>query len=88
MSLTSPDLASVITSASARKVIYGVYVVGVVILGAVQVGFAASSAGQPEWVSIALAVAAFAGVPVSGLAYANTPKSTQDEEENPEANNA
>lgn len=73
MTHATPDLGSVITSNFARKIIYGVYVVGVVILGAVQVGFAASSAGQPEWVSIALAVAAYLGIPVGGLALANTP---------------
>ena len=49
MSTPSPDLGKVINSAYARRLIYSVYVVAILILGAFQVGFAASSAGiQPE----------------------------------------
>ena len=48
MSTPSPDLGKVINSAYARRLIYSVYVVAILILGAFQVGFAASSAGiQP-----------------------------------------
>lgn len=69
---TTDNLGSIISSATVRKAIYGAYVIGIVILGAIQVGFAATSAGQPEWLTVAIAVAAYLGVPVGGLAVANT----------------
>lgn len=71
---TTPNLGNIITSAAARKVIYGVYAIGVVLIGAVQVAFAAAPelGGQPVWLTVALAVAAYLGVPVSALALANT----------------
>ncbi len=72
MTNTAPNLGSVITSPTVRKIIYGVYIVALVIVGAAQVGFAAVEAGQPEWLTIALAVLAYLGVPIGGLAIANT----------------
>ncbi len=73
MSTPTPDhLGTIITSAKARKAIYAAYVFAIIIIGAIQVGFAAISAGQPEWLTVAIAVAAYLGVPVGGLAAANT----------------
>lgn len=66
------NLGTIVESARVRKIIYSAYVVAIVIIGAIQVGFAAISAGQPEWLTVALAVAAYLGVPVGGLAVANT----------------
>lgn len=66
------DLGRVITSDRLRRIIYAVYVVGIVLLGAVQVAYAGSVAGVPEWVTIAQQVALYLGVPVGGLAVANT----------------
>jgi hypothetical protein len=72
MTSPTPDqLGSIISSARVRKIIYAAYVVGIIIIGALQVGFAAVSAGQPDWLTVALAVAAFLGVPIGGLAVAN-----------------
>lgn len=73
MSTPTPnDIGTIISSGRARKIIYGVYVVGIVIIGAIQVGHAAISVEQPDWLTVALAVAAYLGVPVGGLAAANT----------------
>lgn len=72
--LSTPSLGTVITNALARKIIYGVWVVAVLIVGGVQVYFAASDSVQPEWVSGANAVLVYLGIPVGGLALANTPK--------------
>lgn len=74
MSTPNPgDLGKVFKSAYVRRLIYSVYIVGIVILGGFQVAFAASATGaQPEWLTIALAVAAYLGVPIGGLAAANT----------------
>jgi hypothetical protein len=81
MSNTTPaNLGNIITNAAARRLIYGVYVIGVVLLGAFQVAFASvqSWGGQPDWLTAALAVAAYLGIPVGGLALANTSNSSGD----------
>ncbi|MGN7978190.1 hypothetical protein ACTJJ4_11510 [Microbacterium sp. 22195] len=69
---TSNDLGKVITSAKARQAIYAGYVVGIFVLGAIQVGFAAANMGTPTALAVALAVAAYAGAPVAGLAAVNS----------------
>ncbi len=67
------NLGSVITSATVRKIIYGLYVVAGVFFGAASVGFAATSGGIiPEWVTVGLAVLGYLSIPVGGLALANT----------------
>ena len=69
----SNDLRSIITNPTIRKVIYAAYVVLGVVLGATQVGFSAIEAGQPTWLTVALAVYAFLSVPLGSLALSNTP---------------
>ncbi len=73
--MTAPkptDLGVIVTSARVRRMIYGVYVLLVIAVGAVQVGFAAVEAGQPDWLVATLAVLAYLGIPVGTLAVANT----------------
>lgn len=73
MSPPTPDnLGTIVTRARVRKAIYAAYVVAIILIGAIQVGHAAIRAAQPEWLTVALAVAAYLGVPVGGLAAANT----------------
>ena len=73
------NLGSVITSAVARKIIYGLYVVGGVFFGASSVGFAAFGTGIiPEWVTVGLAVLGYLSIPVGGLALANTGTKVED----------
>jgi hypothetical protein len=72
----NPDynIGRFIASPLARKVIYGTYVIAGIVFGAIQVGTAAvEGAGQPEWLTVALAVYAFLSVPVGSLALTNTP---------------
>lgn len=57
-----------------RKPIYGVFAVVAVALGAVQVGIAATDAGNPVWLNVALAVFPFVATAVGFTAAANTPK--------------
>lgn len=57
----------------ARKRLYPIYGCLGVILGATQVGFAAAEAGQPTWLTVALAVYTFTGGALFGVAKANTP---------------
>lgn len=72
----NPDynIGRFIASPVARKAIYGAYVAAGVVFGAIQVGTAAvEGLGQPEWLTVALAVYAFLSVPVGSLALTNTP---------------
>lgn len=65
-----------ILSPAARKTAYTIAAVVGVLLGAVQVGFASAEAGQPTWLTVALAVYAFgAGALGFTTARANTPPS-------------
>lgn len=43
------------------------------VLGATQVGYAAADAGQPTWLTVALAVYAFIGGSLGVVAKSNTP---------------
>jgi len=70
--VSTPNLGSVVTNATIRKSIYTAYVVALVIVGALQVAYAATEGPTPDWLTIALAVLAYLGVPVGGLALANT----------------
>ena len=73
------NIGSVITSAVARKIIYGLYVVAGVFFGASSVGFAAFGTGIiPEWVTVGLAVLGYLSIPVGGLALANTGTKVED----------
>lgn len=56
-----------------RSKVYAVYAILGLILGATQVGFAAAEAGQPVWLTVALAVYAFVGGALGFVAQANTP---------------
>jgi hypothetical protein len=60
-----------------RRPIYGVFAFIGLGLGATQVGFAAAQIGQPQWMTIALAVYPFVAAGVGFTAQANTP--TADE---------
>ena len=62
-----------IIPASAREQVYAWFAVLGVAIGATQVGFAAASAGQPVWLTVALAVYAFVGGAIGFTARANTP---------------
>ena len=69
------NIGQFISDPTIRKGIYGSYVGAGVILGATQVGFSAiEGAGQPTWLTVALAVYAFLSVPLGSLALSNTPK--------------
>lgn len=56
-----------------RKPIYAIYAILGVLLGATQVAYAAAEAGQPVWLTVALAVFAFVGTALGFTAAANTP---------------
>lgn len=57
-----------------REALYLGYAVGVFVLGAIQVGYVTGSGGQPEWLTVALAVAAYVGAALGVTAASNTPR--------------
>ena len=58
--------------AAFRKPLYGAFAVLGVVIGAIQVGFAAAEAGNPLWLNITLAVFPFVAGAVGFTASANT----------------
>lgn len=58
--------------ASWRKPIYGAFAVAGVVIGAIQVGIAATGDANPEWLAVALAVFPFVAGAVGFTASANT----------------
>ena len=76
---SSPNLGAVIESPRARKIIYGVYILIVFVIGCAQVAYASLELGQPAWLTAAIAVAAYAGIPVGGLAAVNTSTTPADD---------
>lgn len=79
MSLTSPpNLGNIVTDPVVRKVIYAVFVLAGLVIGATQVAYASiEGAGQPTWLTAALAVYAFLSIPIGSLALANAPTEAQ-----------
>lgn len=64
-----------ILSPAARKVAYAVAIAIGLVLSATQVGFVAAEAGQPVWLTVALAVYAFVAASLGfTTARANVPK--------------
>ena len=72
---TANDLGVIITSARTRKIIYGSYVLALVGAGATQVAYASLELSAPSWLVASVAVLAYLGIPVGGIAAANTRKS-------------
>ena len=60
--------------ASARRAVYATTALVGVLLGAVQVAYGAAEAGQPTWLTVALAVFAFLSGAVGFTARAHTGK--------------
>ncbi len=69
---TANDLGVIVSSTRARKIIYGTYVLTLVGAGATQVAYASLELSAPPWLVASVAVLAYLGIPVGGLAAANT----------------
>lgn len=67
--------------ASFRKPLYGVFAVAGVIIGAIQVGIAATGDANPEWLLVTLAVFPFLAGAIGFTAAANTTAAVYTEEE-------
>jgi hypothetical protein len=64
---------SVFIPAHVRGILYSVFALIGLGLGATQVGFASANSGQPTWLTVALAAFAFIGTSVGYTAASNTP---------------
>ena len=69
---TAPNLGNVIPNGTARKIIYGIYAGGAIIVGGIGAYFLGIGHGLPETVIGAQAVVAYLAIPIGGLALANT----------------
>lgn len=54
-----------------RKIAYGIYAVLGLVIGSIQVAYAAAESGQPVWLTVALAVYAYVGGAIGYTALAN-----------------
>lgn len=60
-----------------RATLYAAFAVTGLLLGAIQVGYAAADSGQPTALTVALAVYAFVGGALGFTAQANTPATAE-----------
>lgn len=74
----TPNLGNVITSATVRKAIYGVYAGAAVVVGGCAAYFLGTGHNLPEIVTGAQAVVAYLAIPIGGLALVNTASSSGD----------
>lgn len=75
------NLGSVVTNATARRAIYGAYVVAGLFFGASSAAFAVLGTVSPDWVNIGLAVLGYLAIPVGGLALVNVGTTVTEVEE-------
>ncbi len=67
-----PNIGVVISNPTARKVVYGAYAVGALVVGGIAAYFLGIQHPIPEPVIGAQAVIAYLGIPIGGLALVNT----------------
>jgi hypothetical protein len=73
-STPSTSLGAIISNLSVRRFIYSAYVLALLVVGASQVALTSLGITNPDWLVATLAVLGYLGVPVAGLAVANTSK--------------
>lgn len=81
----SNSLGAIISSLAVRRFIYSTYVLALLVVGATQVALTSLSITNPDWLIATLAVLGYLGVPVAGLAVANTSKATDAEAQTDDA---
>lgn len=64
--------------AKARVYVYGIFGALSLAVGAAQVGYAALDSGQPDWLTVALAVVPFVGAGIGYTAATHTPAPDYD----------
>ena len=71
--MTDTSLGVVITNSTARKAIYGTWLILIVISGAIANAYASIKLQDPTWLTQGQAALTYLGIPVGGLALANAP---------------
>ena len=71
-STPSQSLGAIISNLALRRFIYSAYVLALLVVGATQVAVTSLGLTNPDWLVATLAVLGYLGVPVAGLAVANT----------------
>jgi len=66
------DLGIIVTNPVIRRAVYGTYVILLVLAGAVQAALVSINVEQPPWLTAVLAALVYLGIPVAGLAAANS----------------
>ena len=84
-STPSSSLGAIISNLSVRRFIYSTYVLALLVVGATQVALTSLGITNPDWLVATLAVLGYLGVPVAGLAVANTSKKVVAAESEPDA---
>ena len=79
------SLGAIISNLSVRRFIYSTYVLALLVVGATQVALTSLGVTNPDWLVATLAVLGYLGVPVAGLAVANTSKKAAATESQPDA---
>jgi len=74
--VTTPNLGNIIASALIRKIVYGTYAVGSLVIGGIAIYDVTTFGSLPGWVGGAQAVVAYLAIPIGGLALANSPSTT------------
>jgi len=69
---STPDIGSIIPSGTARKLVYGIYASGALVVGGVVAYFLSTGIPIPVEVTGAQGVIAYLAIPIGGLALANT----------------
>lgn len=72
---TPPNIGNIVPSALGRKIIYGVYAAGAVVVGGIVAYFLGAGIPLTPELLGAQGVVAYAGIAIGGLAIANTPNS-------------
>lgn len=83
-STPSNSLGAIISNVAVRQFIYSSYVIALLAVGATQVALTSLGITNPDWLVATLAVLGYLGVPVAGLAVANTSAKVADEQAQPE----
>jgi hypothetical protein len=66
------ELGVIISNKTARKLLYGIYVLLLLAAGAAHIAYNSLSVADPSWLVAGTAVLTYLGIPVGGLAAANT----------------
>ena len=84
-STPSSSLGAIISNLAVRRFIYSAYVLALLVVGATQVALTSLGITNPDWLVATLAVLGYLGVPVAGLAVANTSKKVAATDPQPSA---